>query len=65
VQLTDVDDAFLYNSFPRPGTDIFLQLTGEKTKNITLDGNNFRHVKTPVVKDKSVPANPVILSGKL
>lgn len=59
VELTNVEDAFLYNSFPRPGTDIFLKLKGGKTKDITLNGNNLRHVKTPVVKEQEVKENPV------
>lgn len=54
VQLTNVTDAFLYNSFPVFGTDVFLKLIGEKTKGVTLNGNNFRYVKTPVIKDNTV-----------
>jgi len=65
VHLTNVDDAFLYNSFPRPGTDIYLKLSGEKTKNIALEGNNFRHVKTPVVKEKEVTQTPKMSTDKV
>ena len=63
VELRDVNEAFLYNSSPRPGTDIFLKLSGNLTKDITLEGNNFRHVKTPVLQDKNVPGSPVTMSG--
>jgi polygalacturonase len=51
VELNDVDDAFIYDCFPKVGTDVFLKLNGGKTQNITVSGNNFRHVKTPVLKD--------------
>ena len=65
IHLTNVDDAFLYNSFPRPGTEIFLKVSGEKSKNIALEGNNFRHVKTPVVKDKDVTQTPKMSTAKV
>ncbi|WP_256012343.1 glycoside hydrolase family 28 protein [Desertivirga xinjiangensis] len=54
VELTNVEDAFLYDSFPAAGTDVFLRLKGERTKSITLDGNNFKNVKTPVIKEAGV-----------
>jgi len=57
VDLINVKDAFLYNSYPVAGTDVFLRVKGDKTSAITLNGNNFRYVKTPVEKDKSVTEN--------
>ncbi|WP_207425283.1 glycoside hydrolase family 28 protein [Pedobacter sp. SYSU D00535] len=54
VELNNVQDAFVYDSFSPAGTDIYLKLGGEKTKGITLDGNNFKNVKTPLVKDAAV-----------
>lgn len=51
VELTNVEDAFIYDCFPKPGTDVFLKLNGGQTANITVSGNNFRHVKTPVWKE--------------
>ncbi|KAA5540895.1 glycoside hydrolase family 28 protein [Adhaeribacter rhizoryzae] len=65
IKLTNVADAFIYNSSPRPGTEIFLQLAGDKTKSITLEGNNFRHVKTPVLKDKEVTDSPKMSASKV
>jgi polygalacturonase len=65
IHLTNVNDAFIYNASPRPGTDIYLKLSGKKTKNITLEGNNFRHVKTPVIKDKNVTETPKISTPKV
>ncbi|WP_207422514.1 glycoside hydrolase family 28 protein [Desertivirga brevis] len=57
LDFTNVKDAFVYNAFPVTGTDIYLKLKGEKTSGITLNGNNFRNVKTPVEKDKTVTEN--------
>ena len=57
LDFTNVEEAFVYDSFPAAGTDIFLKLSGEKTKNITLDGNNLKNVKTPVVKENGVTEN--------
>jgi len=68
VQLHNVEDAFVYDSFPAAGTDIFLKLSGGQTKGIILDGNNFKNVKTPVVsgaeiaeKPKANPSNEIYL----
>jgi polygalacturonase len=60
IELINVKDAFLYDSYPRPGTEIFLKLAGEKTSNITLDGNNLRHVKTPIAREKDVAENAIL-----
>lgn len=57
LDFTNVEDAFVYDSFSPAGTDIYLKLSGEKTKNITLDGNNFKNVKTPVLKATGVTEN--------
>jgi len=51
VELTNAEDAFVYDCFPKLGTDVFLKLNGEQTQHITVSGNNFRHVKTPVLKE--------------
>ncbi|GAB3325031.1 hypothetical protein GCM10027299_22710 [Larkinella ripae] len=51
VELTNVEDAFVYDCFPKPGTDVFLKLNGEQTQQISVSGNNFRHVKTPVLNE--------------
>ncbi len=54
LDFTNVEDAFVYDSFSPAGTDIYLKLKGDKTKGITLDGNNFKNVKIPVVKENGV-----------
>lgn len=54
VELVNVEDVFLHDCFPVPDTDLFLKVDGAKTKNVVLDGNNFQHVKTMVLKDDKV-----------
>jgi hypothetical protein len=54
IELNNVQDAFLYDSFPASGTDIFLSLKGDKTNGITLDGNNLKNVRTPLIKSTEV-----------
>ena len=54
LDFTNVEDVFVYDSFSPAGTDIYLRLKGDKTKGITLDGNNFKNVKTPVVKGNEI-----------
>jgi polygalacturonase len=54
VDLRNVTDVFLYNSFPVIGTSTFLKLSGAITKNVVLGNNNFRNVKVPVQKEADV-----------
>ncbi len=54
IELKNVEDAFIHSAFPFSGTDVYLKVIGEKSKLITIQGNNFRHVKNPVVKGKEV-----------
>ncbi|MBB5437752.1 polygalacturonase [Pedobacter sp. AK017] len=63
ITLKDINDAFIYNAFPAAGTDMYLKISGEKTKNITLGNNNFKHVKTPVVTEGKVTDAVRVISG--
>ncbi|MDF7814131.1 glycoside hydrolase family 28 protein [Hymenobacter sp. YC55] len=54
LELTNTEDAFVYNAFPAAGTETFLKLKGAKTRNIVLQNNNFKYVKAPVSQDESV-----------
>jgi len=54
IDLNNVQDVFLYNCNPISGTDVFLQVRGEKTKSVLLKNNNFVNVLKPVVKDATV-----------
>ena len=57
VSLTNVQDAFIYNSNVSPETLVFLQVKGEKTKNIVLKNNNFPPAVKPLVKEEDVKEN--------
>ncbi len=63
IELKDVNNAFIYNAFPAPGTPVYLKLSGEKTKDITLGNNNFKHAKTPVVTGNEVTEVVRVISG--
>jgi hypothetical protein len=60
IDLTNVQDVFLYNCNPVKGTDVFLSLKGKDTRSIILKGNNFKNAIKPVVKDESVTENVVV-----
>jgi len=60
IVLNNTENAFISNCSPVKGTDIFLQLKGEQTKDIILKGNNFRFAKTPVSKESSVTESIVV-----
>lgn len=57
IDLQNVQDVFLYNSNPVKGTEVFLNVKGDKTKNILIKNNNFTNVVKPLVKDTSVFEN--------
>ncbi|MCX2452505.1 glycoside hydrolase family 28 protein [Pedobacter sp. PLR] len=63
IDLKNVNNAFIYNSFPAVGTDLYLKLSGEKTKHITLGNNNFSNAKKAVLTEKEVTAAVRVISG--
>ena len=48
VVMEDCRDGFLSNCKALPGTDVFLSVTGDKTKNISLTANDLKQAKTAV-----------------
>lgn len=54
ISLNNVQNAFIYNCYPVTGTNVFLNLKGNKTKDITIKGNNFKYAKQAMVKDNDV-----------
>lgn len=60
IDLNNVQDVFLYNCNPVKGTDVFLQLKGANTKEITIKGNNFKNALKPLVKEGSVAENVIV-----
>ena len=63
AEFRNVSRAFVYNAFPAAGTEIYLKIIGEKSKDITLGNNNFRQVKTPVVTEGKVTEAVRVISG--
>jgi hypothetical protein len=47
IIMKNVESAVIRNSQALPGTAAFIDIQGEKTKNITLIGNDFRAAQTP------------------
>jgi polygalacturonase len=60
VSLTNVQNVFLYNCNVSQETPVFLQVKGEKTKNVTLKNNNFQYALKALVKEDSVQENIVV-----
>jgi polygalacturonase len=60
VELTNTEDAFIYNTFPAASTETFLKLKGAKTRNIVLQNNNFKYVKAPVSQEAEVKEKVVL-----
>jgi polygalacturonase len=54
IDLNNVQDVFLYNCKPARETAVFLQVRGEKSKNIVLKNNQFSNAAKPVVQEGSV-----------
>lgn len=54
IELNNVEDVFIHNSFPAKGTEVYLKAKGNKTNGIVGKANHFGHVKTVVVQDADV-----------
>ncbi|MFC4211020.1 glycoside hydrolase family 28 protein [Pedobacter lithocola] len=63
IDLKNVSDVFLYNAFPTAGTNTYLRLSGDKTKNISIGNNNFNNAKNGIVKEQEVAENVRVISG--
>jgi polygalacturonase len=53
IDLTNVENLFLYNCNPVKGTEMFLSVKGSRSKNLILKNNQFNQVQTPLIKDSS------------
>ncbi len=60
ILLENIENAFIYSSYPRLGTDTFLEIKGDNTKKIVVNGNNFSLVKNPIINDKKLDKEIVI-----
>ncbi|RDC58542.1 glycoside hydrolase family 28 protein [Pedobacter chinensis] len=63
IDLKNVSDLFLYNSFPVAGTGTYLKLSGAGTKNISIGNNNFKNARMGIKKDKDVFETIDVISG--
>jgi polygalacturonase len=54
IDLKNVQDVFVYNSFVDQPTPVFLHVSGDKTKNVVLKNNNFLKAEKAMVKDDNV-----------
>ncbi len=60
IELSDVKNAYFYGNSTLPGTETYLKISGENTRDITLGGNNFRYSKNPVEIASDVNADAVL-----
>jgi len=63
IRLTDSTDVIVRNCRPQTGTELFLDVSGPKTKNITLFSNDLSNVKKVVYEAPDVPESAVFLSA--
>jgi hypothetical protein len=64
VMLHDVEDAVIRNSRALEGTGIFLRVTGKRTRDIVLDGNDLRKAKARYSTDPDVPKGAIRTVGR-
>jgi hypothetical protein len=48
IDLNSITDVFLRGSWAAPGTDNFLKVSGDSTRNVVLNGNDLRYAKQAV-----------------
>ncbi|HOI28530.1 MAG TPA: glycoside hydrolase family 28 protein [Melioribacteraceae bacterium] len=60
IDLKNVNNAYIYNCNPLPGTDKFLSVDGKDSKYIVVGSNNLIHVKTPITEGKELQKGSVI-----
>jgi Glycosyl hydrolases family 28 len=60
IDLKNVEDVFVYNCQPAKGTDLFIHLAGDRSKNIVLKNNNWVYALKPLVKEPDVKENIVV-----
>jgi hypothetical protein len=48
IDLSNITDVFLRGSWAAPGTDSFLNVSGDSTRNVVLNGNDLRYAKQAV-----------------
>jgi polygalacturonase len=57
ISANNVQDLFIYNCFPVKGTGVFLNLSGNASRQIKFKSNNFIYTAKPLVKAAGIPEN--------
>jgi len=60
VDLKNVSEAFIHGCRAVPGTGTFLQLKGEGSRGILLQGNDFRQASSAFKAEDAVPASAIV-----
>jgi len=60
ISLNNTQDVFVHDCSPVSGTDVFVELKGKDTKDVTIKGNNFKYVKSAMTKEDAVKENVVV-----
>jgi hypothetical protein len=63
IVLNQVEDATIRNSTARPGTQVFLQVKGSKSRHVYLIGNELHAVPSPYRVDADVTEGAVKEAG--
>jgi polygalacturonase len=59
ISLKNTENVFIHGANPIPDADVYLNVSGSRTKDVVLSGNNFLYVEKPVIKESDVPTDAV------
>ena len=65
VVLSQVEDATIRNTRAEPGTSVFLDVKGDKSRGISVTGNDFRNARAPYRVSSEVPKTEVAAANNL
>ena len=60
LSLTNSREVYVYNCFPQKGTNVFLDIKGKQTSQVTMKGNNFKYTAQPLTKEDVITENIVV-----
>jgi hypothetical protein len=63
IRLSNVQQANLRGGFVSPGTEVFLELRGEQTDGVLVEGIDFKNAKRPIDVLPGVPARALVLAA--
>ena len=65
LHLTDVSDVFLRGCRAEPGSDVFLHLDGEATRNVSAMANDLRHAKQAFLVADRLPPDTLVQTANV